>query len=152
MPFMPSKERFGKPPVAEQMIVEEVEMASGQPLDLGQRIVDPLGVEAAAALKEGVFVAEVAVLRTSARHDDGVGHEIVAALDEIAADRRHALQRAACCGGVDALRLAGAKVCRNCGKVCSPGPRKMASAWAAASSGSEVTCSPPRQTKAPRAR
>ena len=38
---------------------------------------------------------------------------------------------------------------RNLGNDSSAGPRKMASACSAASSGSEVTCSPPRTTNTP---
>ena len=38
---------------------------------------------------------------------------------------------------------------KNCGNVASPGPRKMASACCAASSGSDVICSPPSATNAP---
>ena len=57
------EECFGKAAVAEKMIVEEIEMTSGQAVDLGECVVDTLGVEAAATLKEGVFVAEVAMLR-----------------------------------------------------------------------------------------
>ena len=37
--------------VAEQVIVEEVEMPARQPIDLGERIVDALGVEGAASAK-----------------------------------------------------------------------------------------------------
>ena len=45
-------------------------------VDLGERVVDALGVERSATLEERVLVAEVAVLRAAARDDDGVGHEI----------------------------------------------------------------------------
>ena len=38
------------------------------------------------------------------------------------------------------------KSARNCGQVSSPGPRKIVSACAAASSGSDVTCRPPSAT------
>ena len=64
-------------------------------------------------------------------------------LDQVAADRRQPVQRPH--RGDVARRRArrGAKSSRNCGQVSSPGPRKIVSACAAASSGSEVTCSPP---------
>jgi hypothetical protein len=56
--------------VAEQMVVEEIEMTARQPLDLGQRVVDALGVERTAPGEKGVLVAEVAVLRTPTSDDD----------------------------------------------------------------------------------
>ena len=65
MPRMPSNSARGEAAIAEQVIVEEVEMPSGQPLDLEERGVDPLRVERSAAGEEGVLVAEVAVLRDS---------------------------------------------------------------------------------------
>ena len=73
------EQRRGEAAVAEQVIVEEVEMAARQPLDLGERVVDPLGVERAAAVEERVLVAEVAVLRAAARDDDRVRHEVARA-------------------------------------------------------------------------
>jgi hypothetical protein len=45
------------------MIVEEIEMASRQARDFGERIVHALRVERSTALEEGVLVAEVAMLR-----------------------------------------------------------------------------------------
>ncbi len=77
-----------------QMIVEEVQMTAGQAVDLGERVVDGLRVERLAALEERVLVAEVADVRAAARDDDRVGHEVEVALDQIAADGRHADQRA----------------------------------------------------------
>ena len=84
---MPVEQRRGEAAVAEQMIVEEIEMAPGQARDLGERVVHALRVERSAALEERVLVAEVAVLRTAARHDDRVGDEVAAPVDQIAADR-----------------------------------------------------------------
>ena len=75
------EQRAREAPVAEQMVVEEIEMASGQPRDFGERVVHALGVERSAAGEERVLVAEVAVLRAAARDDDGVGHEVAAAAD-----------------------------------------------------------------------
>ncbi len=63
---MPSNNAAGKPVVAQQVIVEKVEMTSGQAVNLGEGVVDALRVEAAASLKERVLVAEVAMLRTTA--------------------------------------------------------------------------------------
>ena len=48
---MPSNSARAKRAIAEQMIVEEIEMAAGQPRDLGERVVDALGVERSAALR-----------------------------------------------------------------------------------------------------
>ena len=78
------------------MVVKKVEMSSGQPLDLGQRIVYPLRVEAAPALKERVFIAEVAVLRTAARHHNGIRHQVIATPNQVAPNGWNPLQRAAC--------------------------------------------------------
>jgi hypothetical protein len=114
--FHAFEEGFGEAPVAEEMIVEEVEMTTGQAVDFGEGIVDALGVEALSALKEGVFVTEVTVLRTSAGDDDGVWHKVVAAVDEIAANRRYTVEGAASERGVDTLWLSGAKVCEEFGE------------------------------------
>ena len=62
--------------VAEQVIVEEIQVPSRQPRNLGQRIVDALRVERSPAFEERVLVAERAVVRAAARHDDRVRHEI----------------------------------------------------------------------------
>ena len=72
----PVEERGGKATVAKQMVVEEVEMPARQPIDLGERVVDALGVERPAAFEERVLVAEVAVLRTPAGDDDRVRNQI----------------------------------------------------------------------------
>ena len=51
-----------EPLVAEQVVVEEVEVLAGKTVDLRERLVDGLRVERAAALVERVLVAEVAVV------------------------------------------------------------------------------------------
>jgi hypothetical protein len=71
------------------MVVEEVQVTSRKPFDFRQGVVYPLRVKSAATLKEGVFVAEVAVLGTSARYYDGVRHQVIGAPNEIAADGRN---------------------------------------------------------------
>src|SRR4029453_7249108 len=73
--------------------VQEVEMAARQPLDLRERLVHALHVEGAAALEEGLLVAEVADVRAAARDHDRVGYEVEPSLDEIAAEGRHAAER-----------------------------------------------------------
>ena len=110
------EQRAAEAAIAEQVIVEEVEVAAGQPIDLGQRVVNALGVEGTAAGEERVLVAEVAVLRTTAGHDDRVGHQIVAARDQIAANRRNAVERTSRGGLVAASRGAGAEVGEESGK------------------------------------
>ena len=60
----------------------------------GKRRIDGLRVEARAAGEERVLVAEVADVRTPARHDDRVRHEIEMTLQQIPADRRQRGERA----------------------------------------------------------
>src|SRR5688572_15399594 len=74
--------------IAEQVIVEKVEMPPGQPADLRQRRIHLLGVEAAPAFEKRVLVAERAMVRAAARNHDRIRHEVAVALDEIAANRR----------------------------------------------------------------
>ena len=69
------------------MVVEEIQVPPGQAFDLGQRRIHGLGVERLAALKECLFVTEIADVRTAARHDNRVGHEIQMAFDQVAPDR-----------------------------------------------------------------
>ena len=87
------EERRGEAAIAEQVIVEEVQMTAGQALDLGERVVHGLRVEGSPAFEERFLVAEVAHVRTAARDDDGVGHEIEPPLDQIAPDRRKTVER-----------------------------------------------------------
>ena len=51
-------------------------MTARQPFDLRESFIDTLRVKAAAALKEGILVAEVAMLGTTAGDHDGVGHKV----------------------------------------------------------------------------
>ena len=125
-------------------------MAAGQPLDLRERGIDRLRVEGLSAFEERFLVAEVADVRAAARDDDRVGHQVEAPLDQIAADRRQARQRPER-RSIDARSDSrDGSPARNRGHVSSPGPMKIVSAWTAASSGSDVTCSPPSATYAPR--
>ena len=95
--FHSGENGFREVTIAEEMVVEEVEMTAGQPFDLSESFVDTLRVKAAAALEEGILVAEVAMLGTTAGDNDGVGNEVGGAADEIAANRWNALKRAARC-------------------------------------------------------
>ena len=108
--FHALKQRFRKTPVAQQMIVEKVEMAPRQALNLLERIVQTLRVKPASALKECILVAEVAMLRTAARDHDGVWNQVAIAPYQIAANGRNAFQCAARGRRVNAFLLAHAKV------------------------------------------
>src|SRR5258705_12402448 len=85
-------------------------MPAGKPGDFRKRVVDPLGIEGPATLEEGVLVAKIAVLRAAAGDDDGIWNQVVPARDQIAADRRHALEGAARGRLVDFARQAGAEL------------------------------------------
>jgi hypothetical protein len=82
-----------KSAIAEQMVVQKVQMPARQPLDLGQRGVDRLRVETLSAFEKRLLVAEVADVRTAARHDNRVRNQIERTLDQIASNRRDALER-----------------------------------------------------------
>src|ERR1700722_2205200 len=92
------------------MIVQKVEMAAGQPLNLGEGILHSLRVEPAPTLKERILIAEVTMLRTAARHHDGVRYQVRSTSNQIAAYWRNSLQSAASRRGVNPLWFAGAKV------------------------------------------
>lgn len=109
-PAHPVEQRAAEALIAEQMIVEEIEMPPGQARDFRERVINTLRVERAAAGEEGILVAEVAVLRAPARDHDGVRHQIAATVDQIAAHRRQTVQRPPRRRPVDLLRAAGAKV------------------------------------------
>ncbi len=104
------EERRGESHVAEQVVVEKVQVPARQSIDFGEGVVHPLGIEGSAALEERVLVAEVAVLRTAAGDDDRVRDEVRAAADQIATDRRHALERPPGRRDIAALRALVAKV------------------------------------------
>jgi hypothetical protein len=72
-------------------------MSSGQPLYLCERILHPLSVKTPYSLEEGVFVAEVAMLGAAACDHHGIRNPVAGTPDEIAANRRNPLQRAARC-------------------------------------------------------
>ena len=110
------EERPAEALVAEQMVVEEIEVASGQPRDFGERVVHPLRVERAPAGEEGILVAEIAVLRAPARDHDGIGNQIAPTVDQIAAHRGQAVQCPPRSRPVYFLRMAGAKLREKLGK------------------------------------
>jgi len=103
------------------MVVQEVQMLTWQPRDLGKGVVHPLCVEAAAACEECVLVTEGAVVRAAARHHDRVRHQVAVPLNQIPADRRDALERADC-RHVPPLRPASRQVVEEPGKGVFAGP------------------------------
>ena len=68
-------------------------MAAWQSVYLCQSLVNALGIERLALAIEGILIAEVAVVRTTTRYHERVGHEVFLALDEVAPDRRDVLYR-----------------------------------------------------------
>lgn len=79
--------------IAEQVVVQEVQMAARQPVDLGERRVHRLGVERLPALEERLLVTKVAHVRAAARDHDRVRHEIAPAVDQVAPDRGQPRER-----------------------------------------------------------
>src|SRR5207249_421747 len=90
-PLHPVEQARRKSAIAEEMIVEEVQMTTGQPLDLGQGGIDRLRVKPFAAFEKRLLVAEVTDMRTAARDDNRIRHQIKTTPDEIASNRRHTL-------------------------------------------------------------
>src|SRR5689334_76247 len=68
-------------------------MASRETRNLGECVIDGLRVETATAFEKRILVTERAVMRTSARNNDRIRHEITMSLDQVAANRWNALQR-----------------------------------------------------------
>ncbi len=77
------EQRASESSVAQQMVVEEVQMPSGQTRDFGEGGIHALCVERSAALEERILVAEVAVFGAAARHHDGVRDQVAAPGDQI---------------------------------------------------------------------
>src|SRR5688572_11568987 len=69
-------------------------MAPGQTFDFPKRVIHSLRVERSAALEKRLLVTEIAGVRTSARDNDRIRHEVKMALDQIAANLRQAVERA----------------------------------------------------------
>jgi len=118
------EQRFAESSVAQQMVVEKIEMPARQPIDFRQRLVHTLRVERAAAVKERVLVTEVAMLRTTPGDDDGVRDEIAAAINEVAADRWDAIKRATGRGAIYGRGMAGTEIGKKLGKRLIAGPEK----------------------------
>jgi len=94
-PTHPVEEGPSEARVAEEMVVEEVDVLAGHPLDLSEGLVHGLRVERDPAAIEGVLVAEVAVMWAAARDDDRVRAEVAAPIDEVTPDGRRADETAA---------------------------------------------------------
>jgi hypothetical protein len=69
-------------------------VAAWQAVDLGERRIDRLCVEAPPALEERFLVTEVPYVRATARDHDRVRHQVQSPLDQIPPDRRQADERA----------------------------------------------------------
>ena len=117
------EQRRGEAAIAEQVIVEEVQVTAGQALDLGQRRIDGLRVEGPPAFEERLLVAEVAHVRAAARDDDGVRDEVEPPLDQVAPDRRKAGQRPKR-RLIDALRAAAPEVAQEPRPCVLAGPEE----------------------------
>ena len=115
-PPHPVEERLGEGGVAEEVVVEEVEVPPGQALDLRERLLDRLHVEGAPAREEAVLVAEGAGVRAPARDHERVGDEVEIAADEVAAHARQAGEGARL-RAVDGPRPPGSEV----GEEARPG-------------------------------
>ncbi len=99
-------------------------MTAGQTIYLCKRIIHSLRIETAPALKKRIFVAEIAMLRASASHNNGIGHQIVGAVNEVATDGRNAFQRASSGRNVGALRLAFTEVLQELRKCLFAGAKE----------------------------
>jgi len=56
--------------VTQEMIIEEIKMAAGKSLNLGESVVYELCVERTSSFEEAILVTEGAMMWTSARHDN----------------------------------------------------------------------------------
>src|SRR5690606_1919817 len=110
------EERRGEAGVAKKVVVQKVKVAPWQTLNFGQRVVYHLGVEPFAAGEERLFVAEITAVRAAAGDDDGVGHQVEVAFDQITTYGRQLLQ-GALLGTVKGLWLTTAKI----GQELGPG-------------------------------
>src|SRR5262245_43014283 len=80
--------------IAEEVVIQEIKMPSRKTVDLAKRRIHSLGIKRPAAFEKRFLIAKVADVRTSARYDDRVGHEVKMPFDEITTNRRHVHKRA----------------------------------------------------------
>ena len=129
--------------IAEEMIVEEVEMRPGSRA-ISASASSTAACRRIARLRRKRPCSRTCSDRTASRDDDEFGPD-TRPLDQVAPDRRQGLE-------VRSARLdSGAAACRRQGpqelrEGVLAGPEKIVSACGAASSGSEVTWSPPSTT------
>jgi len=87
------EERGREARVAKKVVVEKVEVASRQAIDLGKGVIDLLGIEMPALPEEGPDIAKIAPVGTATRDNDRVGYKVEVTLEEVAAYARHAGKR-----------------------------------------------------------
>src|SRR5262249_38763886 len=75
--------------IAEEMVIQEVQVPARQTLDLRNSRINGLRVERAATFKKRLLVAKIANIGASARNHYRVGNEIQVPLDEITPDGRY---------------------------------------------------------------
>src|SRR5262249_31584413 len=105
--------RGGEPAIAKQMVVEKIQMASGQTFDFGERRIDRLRIKSASAFEERFLVAEVTDVRAPARHHDRVRNEIQSAMYQVAPYWRHASKRPRA-RSIHLQRTTRAKIVKKC--------------------------------------
>jgi len=91
-PLEPVEEGDGVGRIAEEVVVEKIEVPSRQQGDLRERPVDRPGIEGRPASEEGGLVAEPAPVRAAARDHDRVGNQVEGAPDEVAPRHRRFLE------------------------------------------------------------
>ena len=147
----PVEQGCGEARRAEQVVVEEIHVPSGQAVDLGERGVDRLSVEGVSALEERLLVAEVADVRAAAGDDDRVGDQIELPFDEIATYRRE-IGEGPDLRAVDATRAAAPEVREKSRPRVFTRSKENRVGVFRRLAGSDVTCNPPSATCAPRLR
>jgi hypothetical protein len=62
--------------MSQKMIIQEIEMLAWKALDLGQSILQALGIEGFFTMEKGILVTKRAVVRTTPADNKGVGDQI----------------------------------------------------------------------------
>ncbi len=148
MPRMPANKALGEAAVAEQVIVEEVQVPARQALDLGERGVDSAACRTSARLRRTRPCSKTSQwCGQPARHHERVRNEVQLALDQVAAKRAERRRACARSSRSAASPRPGAEVSQEFGEgLRRPARGKSRRRARAASSGSEVTCRPPSAT------
>jgi hypothetical protein len=66
------KEGAGEPGIAEEMVIQKVQVASWQALNFSEGRIDLEGIERFSSFEEGFLVAKIADMRASPRDNEGV--------------------------------------------------------------------------------